>query len=556
MGKAIHNAIPFIARSIAKKMSTKVVFDSTHAHTDNESIFLPNLPLEDHKTEVLGIGYTIHEAAHIRFSDFTITEEPKTALQKALWAIIEDVRIEMETIKEYPGAKHRLCQLADELIDVRFFKPVDEKSSPGTVLQAFVLYQYRADLLSQKSFLPMAQTAYKRLETQMPEGCLTRTLALLGLIKNLTSEREAFDLAKKIVEVIEEESKKEPPKPPQQEQKPNEEKKDGSEPKDADKGDQQPSQQGDEPSPPTKDKAGKGNNATPDMNVEGLNEMLAMKPEDQVKDIGDGVGELLEKAVDNAVDQGASLIPGDGRANLPPLPLGDNATVLNSARESAAALRTKLYALLQATKRAKRSTSRRGRKLNGRKIVRIKQNNPNVFKSTSRKKGINTTVQILLDRSGSMDSSMELASQSCLALASALDSMTELSVAAAAFPGRSKDVEPMTLMNETVASTAARYPAILASGGTPLLPALMWATHQLLEQKQERKVLLIITDGTPSRKADCEDMIERLNNSGIEVMGLGIRTQSIKDLVPNSRCIDSVDSLASSMFDMFKEKLI
>jgi len=557
----IHSAIPFIARSIGKKMSTKVVFGHDKACTDNKTIFLPDLPLDDKRTEILGIGYTIHEAAHIRFSDFTITEKPSNALHAALWGVIEDVRIEMATIKEYPGAKDKLQQLVKELIDCNFFKPTDPQQGAGSILQGYALYQLRGTLLEQDALLPMATEAYQQLVSVMTPACLTRTLALLSTVKNLTCEREAFDLAKRIVEVIEEESKKQPP-PPQQNNDANDDNKESPSQQD-DKADTPPNQSDDSaPNDGTTPKTSgdelnkEGIDTTPtDDQIQGLKDMLATNEDDLPEDMKAAISELLGDAIETAEDNGKGAVPGDGRADLPPLPLGDNAQVLMSARASASALRTRLLALLQASKTTRRATSRRGRRINGRKIVRIKQNNPNIFKSVSRKKGMNTSVQILLDRSISMEDSMELATSSCLALASSLDSMNELNVAAAAFPGRQHDVEPLTLMNEKVAKTASRYPSIRASGGTPLLPALMWATHQLLAQKEERKILLVITDGAPYEMALCQDVIKRLNQSGIEVLGLGIDTDSITKLIPNSRCIQSVDELASSMFDMFKAQL-
>lgn len=561
MANVIQSAIPFIARSIGKKMGTKVVFGHSKACTDNKSIFLPDLPLEDERAEILGVGYTIHEAAHIRHSDFTISEQPQNALHNALWGAIEDVRIENETIKEYPGAKNKLQKLVSELINDNFFQPTNPENGAGSVLQGYVLYQLRSSILEQDVLVPMANEAYQQLEKLMTPACLTRTLALLSTVPTLTCEQEAFDLAKRIVEVIEEESEKE--QPPQQNNEKSE--KNDNEPslQQDDKSNSAPNQndgstpEGDETSnqtgaSPTKE----GIDTTPtDEQIQGLKDILTAEEGDLQKDMKEAIPKLLSEAIDKAEQNGNGASPGDGRADLPPLPLGDNAQVLLSARASASALRTRLLSLLQATKTKRRKTSRRGRRLNGRKLVRIKQNNPNIYKSVSREKGMNTSVQILLDRSISMENSMELASSSCLALASSLDSLNGLNVAAAAFPGRQHDVEPITLMHERVATTASRYPSIRASGGTPLLPALMWSAHQLLNQKEERKVLLIITDGAPFEMDLCIDVIERLNKSGIEVLGLGIDTQSIVKLIPNSRCIKSVDQLASSMFDMFKEQL-
>jgi cobalamin biosynthesis protein CobT len=558
----IQSAIPILARSIGQKMSVKVKFGAHRASTDGKVIYLPNLPIEDEASEALSIGYTIHEAGHIRFSDFSIGVDvkPVSDLHAALWGRMEDARMEKEVIDNYPGAKNKLIKLVDELIKADFLTAPGPSSSAADALTTYVLYELRSSLLGQSSLAPYAKTAFELLETHMTEGCLTRTVAILSCVRTAKTEREVFDLAADIVKVIEEESKDNPPPPEDDNQSEPESESDESKSKpnesDSDSEDQDESKEG--ASKPG-DNSGKDGNQTPEnadaRKKASMQEMLNADEGDFPADMMSGAEQLLGDAIEEAVQQGNGCIPGDGRADSPPLPLGDHKAVYNSARESSAALRTRLLSLVQSSKRVKRSVSSRGRRIDGRKVVRVKQNNPNIFKSASRKKAVNTTVQILLDRSGSMHHSMDLACRSTLAIAAALDDIPGLTVAASAFPGRNNDVEPMTFMNESVRSTAARYPAIHASGGTPLLPALMWSAHQLLAQKEERKILLVITDGMPKEPENCINVINRMINSDIEVHGLGIGVEHITSLIPNSRCIQDGSELASTMFSIFQTSL-
>ena len=59
---------------------------------------------------------------------------------------------------------------------------------------------------------------------------------------------------------------------------------------------------------------------------------------------------------------------------------------------------------------------------------------------------------------------------------------------------------------------------VQASGGTPLFGALFWAVDALLQQREERKLLLVVTDGEPYQVDACKEAIRRCWLVGIEAM--------------------------------------
>ena len=64
-------------------------------------------------------------------------------------------------------------------------------------------------------------------------------------------------------------------------------------------------------------------------------------------------------------------------------------------------------------------------------------------------------------------------------------------------------------------------------GGTPLAPALWWIMKQLLFAREQRKMLLVLTDGQPHDMNATQKVVEIANKIGLEVYGLGMLDRSI-----------------------------
>ena len=93
---------------------------------------------------------------------------------------------------------------------------------------------------------------------------------------------------------------------------------------------------------------------------------------------------------------------------------------------------------------------------------------------------------------------------------------------------------------------------------TPMATGLWHAVHQICQAKAERRLILMITDGAP----DCDhqdavvDIVSRCQQSGIDVVGLGINVPLVKDLFPKSLMIDRLDQLKSSIFSLTRDWII
>lgn len=108
------------AKLMGRKDDVKVTFGGEVAYTDGRVVNLPALPagttMSSREATVFG-GYLDHETAHIRFKSFDgldINRKDNPVLF-SLWNIIEDIRVENEQMKIYPGSRAFLDELCDEI---------------------------------------------------------------------------------------------------------------------------------------------------------------------------------------------------------------------------------------------------------------------------------------------------------------------------------------------------------------------------------------------------------------------------------------------------------
>ena len=565
-------SLPIVAKALGRNMGVKVELDASHAWTDGNVIYLPSLPMQDPGVETLGLGYIIHEAGHIRYSDFSIDYEEFSPIVRKLIGIMEDIRMEKCIIRDYPGAFKKLSNLVQKLVQDGFFKNVTTDSSPAATLCGYVLHKGRSKMLGQTALNDHAKNSQAFLESVMTPLSMTRINSVMARLSAAKNEGDVVKLAQEIAQILEEESNR--TTPPQNSDQ-SQQKQAGNDSQDQDiqtddsqstgeseegldQGDDDthddhgdtPSSQSDESddflsglSTSSNDdisddngdasngysssSAGKMSQEEFDAALQFMKDILATTENDS-SDLPGDISDAFEHLIENEIKEAANQ-RGNYAVSLAPTQIanltspGDHQQALDEAQAATAALRSRLVQLVQAQTKVKRKTSRNGRRLNDRKLHRIKSGNLSVFKSTSRKKAVNTAVQVLLDRSYSMTVDMPVAARATLSLTAAMKKIPHLSVGSAMFPGYlDSSVTVLTRQNQTMDQTAGYYPLVEADGSTPLLPALSWSGDNLFAQKEERKMLFVVTDGVPDDMKDCIELVKNLRQGGIEVYGIGI----------------------------------
>ena len=182
-----------------------------------------------------------------------------------------------------------------------------------------------------------------------------------------------------------------------------------------------------------------------------------------------------------------------------------------------------------------------------------------LFKRRAESITVNATVHISLDISSSMSSRMELAREAVLALVYALRQINGVSVSASAYPGAREDrVFPIVIGNESTQEVAETLVTLDSHDSTPMATGFWHAIHRICQANAERRLILMITDGAPDidHYDAVVDLVSRCQQSGIDVIGVGINVPLAEALFPKSLMINQLEQLKVSLFKLAQDWLI
>ena len=245
----------------------------------------------------------------------------------------------------------------------------------------------------------------------------------------------------------------------------------------------------------------------------------------------------------------------------------DNITENNSevdvAKSLVNRLQRKLRTSLEASRRSKHYLSRSGQRFDQKRLCGIFVGNNRVFKRRDEKRLASASVVLLIDRSGSMSkmsyydassgkpvTGIQTARQAALGLALTIDTFTHVELAGMAFPGQSADVIDIQSFGQTARATSGRYGGLLGNGGTPLAPALQYAAQNLLARQNERKIIIVLSDGEPTNPKLVEDTIESCKRSNIELYGLALTSNALARYIEDTVYLKDAQSLPDTLFGL------
>ena len=544
--KHIINALPLLASVLGRKYGVEVRIGGDQAFTNGNIIQLPSLPLDGDET-VIGLlrGYLDHEAAHIRATDFdALSAANVTPLEKHIWNMLEDHRVENVLSGIYPGCRENFQWLIKHL-----FLPKPEESKlkaaapdPALLILDWLLTTVRSwdvkELCEERDRLrASAEIHYPGLPHELEP--------VLRLVpKQCASTLDAFGFACEIANIIRMYAKF-----MEEQQK------------------QEQSQMGRRTAnalPETETDPSSGQIDAPTESRQALQNLQKLVSTDANSDLfPSGMGEQLQQMLSNLGKSGEERVQIAVATPRTTQPL--SADELNDSRQATTALRTRLQALMQSIRSVRNHSAYTGA-LNIRKLHSLATGNAKVFLRKGEKAGVNTAVHILLDASGSMNGKpIALATKACFAVASALQAIPGVSVGVTAFPGSPvpdspeqqghwQTVAPVLLHGQKLHT---RF-TMKTGGSTPMDAALWWVLQQLHSMTEPRKIVVLISDGEPDDLKLTQTAIRAIKDLGMEVYGIGIHTISIQTLLPGkgSRVINDIAELAPSMFAILHDALI
>ena len=550
MNHPLKNALPIVAAAYGEKFGVKVLIQGQDAFTDGERIVIPTANPDDPHYQQIAWGYLAHEAAHIRHTNFEMVQKASSKpIRKALLNIIEDVRIENELAKDYPGTRRSISQVIEYMVDTQQMC-VPEQLEPASNLQAWLLFRLRCHFLGQKALTPLYQAVDERVRQLFPAAAMSRLSAMLTVVPSLASTGEVLKLVDAIVAMLEEESR-----PPQDES-------------DADNGNDM-----------GQDASNDSNNSSDSQTPEAASSAMGDAAETGDSDTSDQADNLRQALEASAAQfepdtfaQVAEVLSeqAEGHQGVTPLSLpqaehamlGDEAILTLSASESAQ-IRARLRGMVQSSQDNRNHAKRHGLRVATHRLAASQAGESRLFIQRQPRIAPNAAVHLLVDISGSMGKPIgegnrkyfHVANEAALALAMALEGIPGVVPAVSYFPGIHQEVSIALLPKQSVRHRAACFDQ-KPRGCTPMAQAMWFAANSLLAQKQKRKLMIVLTDGDPDDWAATHDIVDRCRRSGFELLGIGIQTRSVEKFFPQSIVINDVKDLKRELFEVTQQLLI
>ncbi|WP_419619028.1 cobaltochelatase CobT-related protein [Thiolapillus sp.] len=469
-------------------------------------------------------------------------------------------------IKNYPGARRILQDIVQYMVLTgKSFAPTDEEklrsATPNSLVTNYVLVRGRYLVNNQTAVEPRVNQLREELVARTSDELVDQIDDIIRRAGAAPSEGDLIPLADELIALLQQDA--EQPEDGQNgepdDSKPDDSdagngESDDSEPDDADAGNGEP----DDSEP---DDADAGNGGDPKGAGQLAIDPSAEGPVDD--DLGQALEALLNEHAENDGEDTTGWSGEMAEVVEHPRVLTNNPFDPERVVHETAAVQRTLAQVFQAQKRVEVAHSSRGRRINPRRLSRVAMGKADIFRHKHRQEAINTAVEVLVDASESMmwgDDLLTPAKESALALAQAIENLPGCSCGVLMFPSWTDNGEIAVL---GVKAPEERVSATLQQGrwefgtygGTPLAQSLWPCAIRLATRLEERKVLIVLTDGDPNDSVAAMEMLERIRASGIETVGIGIQTMAVESLFPEHRVINDVAELGEALFDLMINKL-
>ncbi len=514
-------SLALLARMIGQKSGVEVVFDprAQTASTDSKKVTLPvvrNIGSEDEA--MLIVGLVDHESAHCRHTNFEMI--PANQVEMIIWNTIEDVWIEREQAKAYPGCFRNIVGSMEVMTKLGWYGGPRAGTTQGVTaaFRGFLLHKLLARHYGLQDLGEFAEAWQAVLVSLLGADVVDRLWSKALEVDEVVSSAEALALARKLLDILRETAEQDAKSQTAESEEASQDDQDDRDGQ-ADQGDKKneagqgasgsSGAQGDDAQP---GQAGPdGNGKSPAENAQAILDGEGGSSSPGSCDRGEMIVQALMAAGAMGTTDGDcshSMMFAAGASGSTSLKMVPRKVGLDSyheqakqmARPVAVKLGGKLDALLESKVVELEAYRRSGRWVSPRKLPGLKLGKPAVFRSRDEVEGINIAVQVLLDASGSMFSShgsvtpMVMAAAPTMALLGVLELYDVPSGVATFGTGYCviKDFHESWLSCKEFSMTQ-------EMGGTSTDLALIRVFDQLLRREEERKLLLLVTDGCPAR---------------------------------------------------------
>lgn len=598
-----------LARTLTDQFGVNVLCQGDNAFTDGRQIVLPSLPEPmSAELERMVIGFLDHEMSHVAFSDFKVVGafSAKHPGYEGMLNVVEDALIERRAMQRWPGVRanldamfqqirgrvaailarsdayHRFCTAVylklSHHIDMMGLE--QEITGYGDLLDDFAGVRNTEDSAALAERIlgrwlkGRSQSAPQNPASEGPESEERRGPASEDVVEPSDAREDQS-----------EQHESDQSLDPQHDTEP-QSKHEGSDQEDEGAGldastESPPDEEG-VPSPDqTRDADGTTSNPPDDDEA-----TPARSPGAGGTVIGEALSEAINECVARCPASSVYRVFTKEHDCIDVVPSANERDVrelLQTGADEVRRLRRGLAnALRSSEKRWWREDQGRG-VLSPRTLHRlcIEQPRLDVFRSRSVVQGRSTAVSLVLDASGSMTSQKMTVARSAVRVL--LESLDDLRIATEAItfttghaydlnraalacgeePARMRDrfsrfgnleIGLLKRFEEPVKGAMRRLPSIRGTGLTPLGEAMVIGARRLVVRSESRRLMLVITDG----KAGCEsrgdaahahaiDVAGKIGCTGIEMIGVGIKDDSLCEIVADTIVVHELKELPAQL---------
>ena len=569
-----------VAAGLASRCGVKVTVSGTGAYSvmqtctvRGRTVEVPeiNIPAEIRKPTpeamTLMRGYLDHEAAHVRWSDWSSVKRAQQAggfFLKSMLNVVEDVRIERLMGAAFSGARENLRDIAVLLFGGDKWKEHlkalagRKKRAAAMLALSWTLYRLRSiDVPELKHGLDVLS---KVLDAVRPKTRAAMEAELDGWLRTFgwpDSTAKALDLAASLARAFARTGRD------GQDLDCQEAEEDAAEAmKEAGLGEGEASFLGEEAARAAGESATQSScsgNGGSQRDREELEE--AVKDAPGLGQLGDAVNRALDR-LDPEQEARADARRHSLSAFLPVAAAIEEGILgrwspdeLAKARRLCSGLGQRLASLLQTSARTMKGTGRTGRRLDSSVLWRAGAMDGRVFRTQARRQSAGAAVLVLVDASGSMwGGCCDLASAAMLSVLEALDQVKGVQAGAAAFSASGDG----RLLHSVIrapgdSAPAAFLPRTWAAGGTDIAGSMRHCASLLPDAP--RRIMLVVSDGDDSPKA-VRAAERELAERGIVVAGVSIMSAMLTHGLSRCAKADSPEEIPAAVFGALQDALL
>ena len=521
-----------LTRVMSNRGDIKVRISGGSAYTDFSSITLPVGDFNDKDYLELLEGAIDHEVGHIQWTcaEWTKRSHQQGEFFNGVRNAIEDVRMERKVCEEWPGAFINLKRLVTQAMNRQWFCDPISITNPAMIIQAVILYYGRCEFCEQSQLKEFSDSAVKMLSSKIGVKSTNELIKLLNTIPDLDSNEDSFNLTVKIIDWLKQlnlddsgDNQDGDSGDSQDGDSGDSQDGDSGDSQDGDSGDSQDGDSGDSQDGDSGDNQD-GDKTRPDEQEikDFINESLNASPSDLMDDLHERVNKELEKkSIDHQNDSNASDID----FYVPSiLNKGEYQTTgpldIDFAKKISTPISRELHKVIYGLDNRSIRYAKHGHNIDCNRLAGIKAGNYNVFKTERVTKAPTMAISLLVDRSSSMDKTMMMhANNSALAINLAIDKLKGVSSECLYYSaGDMLSVKPF----EATARASISNFRVSSSGGTLTGIAMHTSLRRLALRKEQKKLLIIISDGDTSDFKFVQESLEIAETLDINVVCLGI----------------------------------